>query len=61
MFEMSDAQHRDEETPLGVGLLAPDLTEDQLAAAPTMTSIDALLIEDLDEDEDAAFAAALKS
>ena len=59
MGVMSDAAHNAEEVPLGVGLLPPDLTQDQLAAAPVMTSIEALLIEDLDEDE--AFAAALAS
>lgn len=61
MSVMSDAAHNAEEVPLGVGPLPPDLTLDQLAAAPVMRSIDALLIEDLDEDEDEAFAAALTS
>lgn len=61
MCVMSDAAHNAEEVPLGVGLLPPDLTQNQLAAAPVMTSVDALLIEDLDEDEDEAFAAALTS
>jgi hypothetical protein len=36
-----------------------DLTDDQLAAAPVLTSIDMLLIEELSQDEDDAFAAAL--
>lgn len=48
------------ETPHGTSLLAADLTDRQLAAAPTLTSIDTLLIEDLSDDEDDAFAAALK-
>ncbi len=61
MGVMSDAAHSAEEVPPGVGLLPPDLTEEQLAAAPVMASIDALLIEDLDQDEDEAFAAALIS
>jgi hypothetical protein len=42
-------------------LLPGDLTDDQLAAAPVLASADALLIEDLSEDEDDAFAAALDS
>lgn len=42
-------------------MLPPDLTDEQLAAAPVLTSIDSLLMEDLFEDEDDAFAAALDS
>jgi hypothetical protein len=42
-------------------LLSADLTDDQLDAAPVLDSIDSLLIEDLSEDEDDAFAAALES
>jgi hypothetical protein len=42
-------------------LLPADLTDDQLDAAPVLDSIDSLLIEDLSEDEDDAFAAALES
>lgn len=61
MCVMSDAAHSAEVVSPGVGLLPPDLTEDQLDAAPVMASIDALLIEGLDEDEDKAFAAALDS
>ncbi len=45
----------------GTALLPSDLTDEQLAAAPVLTSIDALLIDDLSEDEDEAFAAALDS
>jgi len=41
--------------------LPSDLTDEQLAAAPVLSSIDALLIEELSEDEDEAFAAALDS
>ena len=61
MARMSDAAHSAEETHPGVGLLPRDLTEEQLAAAPVLASVDTLLIEDLDEDEDEAFAAALAS
>ncbi len=42
-------------------MLPADLTDDQLDAAPVLDSIDSLLIEDLSEDEDDAFAAALES
>jgi hypothetical protein len=42
-------------------LLPADLTDDQLEAAPVLDSIDFLLVEDLSEDEDDAFAAALES
>jgi hypothetical protein len=56
---MSDAAHRQDDGPHGNDLLPRDLTEDQLATAPVLRSVDALLIEDLSEDEDDAFAAAL--
>ncbi len=55
---VSDAA-RHEDTPHGTSLLPFDLTEDQLAAAPVLASIDTLVIEELSEDEDDAFAAAL--
>jgi hypothetical protein len=42
-------------------LLPADLTDGQLDAAPVLDSIDSLLIEELSEDEDDAFAAALES
>ncbi|MDH4074912.1 MAG: hypothetical protein OEW29_03160 [Acidimicrobiia bacterium] len=58
---MSNAARHADEVPQGLALLPGDLTEEQLLAAPVMVSIDALLIEDLDEDEDEAFAAALGS
>ncbi len=47
------------EGPHGVGLLPPDLTEDELNAAPVLVSADTLLIDDLTVDEDESFAAAL--
>jgi hypothetical protein len=47
--------------PHGTSLLPRDLSKDQLAAAPTLATTDALLIEDLTELEDEAFAAALRS
>lgn len=56
---MSDAAHPQDEAPHGSLLLPDDLTEEQLDAAPVLASIDTLLLEDLSEDEDDAFAAAL--
>jgi hypothetical protein len=44
----------------GVGLLPPDLTSDELAGAPVLESLDALVV-DLDDEEDDAFAVALMS
>lgn len=40
-------------------MLPADLTPDQLSSAPTMASVDVLLIDDLTDDEDDAFAAAV--
>jgi len=56
---VSDAAHRPDDAPRGTSLLPSDLTDDQLAAAPVLASIDTLLIEDLLDDKDDAFAAAL--
>ena len=56
---MSDTAHPQYETPHGTSLLPRDLTEDQLAGAPVLASVDTLLIEELSDDEDDAFAAAL--
>lgn len=58
---MSDAVDRRDGTPHGTALLPADLSEAQLDAAPVLASVDALLIEDLTDDEDDAFAAALDS
>lgn len=58
---MSDAARPQYQGPRGTLLLPPDLTEDQLANAPILASIDTLLIEELSQDEDDAFAAALDS
>ena len=54
----ADRQH---DAPQGTALLPADLTDDQLAAAPVLASVDTLVIEELSEDEDEAFAAALDS
>lgn len=61
MVGVSDAADRQFDAPHGTVLLPSDLTDEQLAAAPVLASIDALLIEQLSEDEDEAFAAALDS
>jgi len=61
MVGVSDAADQPDQAPHGTGLLPSDLTEDQLAAAPVLTSIDTLLIEELSVDEDEAFANALGS
>jgi hypothetical protein len=48
-----------QEDPHGASLLPRDLTEDEFAAAPVLESLDALLIEDLTDDEYDSFVAAL--
>jgi hypothetical protein len=58
---VSDAVRPSGEAPHRTSLLPADLTDDQLDAAPVLDSIDSLLIEELSEDEDDAFAAALES
>jgi hypothetical protein len=58
---MSDAVRPSGEAPHWTSLLPADLTDNQLDAAPVLDSIDSLLIEELTEDEDDAFAAALES
>ncbi|HXH57603.1 hypothetical protein [Iamia sp.] len=56
---MSEAAHHHDQVPNGTSLLPGNLTEDQLKSAPALASVDALLIDDLTDDEDDAFAAAL--
>jgi hypothetical protein len=56
---MSDGARHHDGTASGTSLLPADLTQDQLASAPVMASLDTLLIDDLTDDEDDAFAAAL--
>jgi hypothetical protein len=60
-LNVSDAAQHQHETPRGTSLLPRDLTEDQLSGAPALVSVDALLIEELSDDEDEAFAAALEA
>ena len=50
----------DDRTPHGTSLLPRDLDERELAAAPVLPSLDALVIDDLADHEDTAFAAALQ-
>jgi hypothetical protein len=57
---VSDAAHDPDDNPNGTSRLPRDLSDDEFAAAPVLPSIDALLIEELSEDEDDAFAAALR-
>ena len=61
MVVVSDAAHPADQASHGTAMLSEDMTEDQLAEAPVLASIDALVIEELSEDEDDAFAAALES
>lgn len=61
LVPVSDAVRPSDGAPHGTSLLPADLTADQLDAAPVLDSIDSLLIEELSEDEDDAFAAALES
>lgn len=58
---MSNAADHQDEAPHGTALLLNDLTEAQLDAAAVLSSVDTLLIEDLTDDEDDAFATALES
>ena len=58
---MSDAARLPDTDPRGVSLLPSDLTPAQLAGAPTLVSVDLLLIDDLSDAEDDAFAAAVSS
>jgi hypothetical protein len=62
MVSVSDAadhQDHDHTVPHGTDRLPRDLTDAQLDAAPVLASIDALLVDDLTDAEDDAFAAAL--
>lgn len=57
---MSDGAPLPSDAPNGLGLLPRDLTPDELSAAPTLSSVDKLLLDLTDDDAD-AFAAALAS
>ena len=58
---MSDAARDRGETPHGLTLLPRAMTSDELDNAPVLESVEALLIDDLSDDENDAFAAALES
>ncbi len=58
---MSDAARHEHEIPHGTSLLPRDLDENQLATAPVLGSVDALLIDDLSVADDDAFFAAIGS
>lgn len=58
---MSNAAADQHDVPHGTALLARDLTADELSAAPLLPSVEDLVIEDLTDDEDEAFASALRS
>jgi hypothetical protein len=58
---VSDVAPHPELPPHGTGLLPLDLDEGQLAAAPTLESVDSLLIGDLSTEDDDGFFAALGS
>ena len=60
MASVSDAAHGQHDASHGTSLLR-DLTPEQLAAAPVLASVDALLIDGLTDDEYDAFIAALSS
>ena len=58
---MSDGARAPKGGTGAVGLLPSDLTPAQLDGAPTLASADLLLIDDLSDAEDEAFAAAISS
>jgi hypothetical protein len=58
---VSDAVQEQADQPHGTALLPRDLTPEQLRTAPVLGSVDALLIDELSEDEDDAFARAIGS
>jgi hypothetical protein len=61
MTAVSKAARDPRDVRHGTDLLPCGLTPEQLAAAPVLSSVDALLIDGLTDDEDDAFAAALLS
>jgi len=58
---VSNAASHHHDRPQGTNLLPRDLTDEEFAAAPVLTSADVLFIDGLSGDEDDAFAAALSS
>ena len=56
---MSDAASSEHQGPHGTGLLPRRLTEAEFDRAPALASLDALVIEDLDDEEYDRFLEAL--
>lgn len=56
---VSHALHDHADRPHGTTLLPRDLTAEQLRAATVLVSLDSLVIDELSEDEDDAFADAI--
>ena len=56
---VSGAAHHRDQIDQGTSLLLADLTAAQIAAAPAIRSLDVLLVDDLSDAEDDAFAAAI--
>ena len=56
---MTNAARKQPHRPHGIDLLPRDLTPAELADVPVLASVDDLLIDDVTDDEDDAFAAAL--
>jgi len=59
--DVSSTPHDDRSTPQGTRTLPQDLTDEQLANAGTLESLDDLVIAGLTQDEEDAFEAALAS
>lgn len=60
-MSVSNAMQDHTDRSHGTTLLPRDLTSEQLRSAPVLGSLDSLLIDDLYEDEDDAFADAIDS
>lgn len=56
---VSNAAQERGDVPNGTSRLPSDLSADELAAAPVLAALDVLLIDELSDEEDKAFAAAL--
>jgi hypothetical protein len=58
---VSSKAHDHRDAPHGAAQLPRDLTAEQLVATPVLAPADALLIDELSDDEDDSFAAAIRS
>jgi hypothetical protein len=63
LYDAAVGKNRNEfsELPAGLRWLPPDLTPAELASAPILHSVDDLVIEDLTDDEYAAFVTAIEA